>query len=104
MSADLDALLRPPDEAERWVFAIENCLHLIEDCRANEAALITTFAHALADADEDAAKYRAIKPPDLDRTLADIFTFLHGVHERYVTEREAARAARELLKRRDAAA
>lgn len=103
MSADLDALLRPPDDFERRMFAIEKALHLVEDCRVIERQLIRDLAHALADADKDGVKFRAIKPSDLGATIEDVYEFLHAMHERYVVERDAARAARELLDRRDSA-
>jgi len=99
MSTDLDALRRKPDDFERQMFAIEKALHLVEDCRSAERRLIRDLAHALADADADAVRYRGIRPPDLTATIEDVFVFLHALHERYVIEREAARAARELLDR-----
>ena len=104
MNADLDALLRKPDDFERRLFAIEKVLHLVEDCRLIERQLIRDLANALADADEDAVKYRGIKPPDLGATIEDSFEFLHKMHELYTAQCEGARAARELLDRRGAAA
>lgn len=100
MSADLDALMREPDDFEKRLFAIEKVLHLVEECRAAERGLIRDLARALAEEDEEyASRYRKMRPVDLSATLADAFQFLHDMHASYVTEREAAKAGRELYER-----
>jgi hypothetical protein len=102
VSTDLDALCRPPDDFERRLYQVEKLLAFIEDCRSTERQLIRDLAHELADAEllpEDAAQYRKAKPVDLAQILTDAHEFLHDMHARYVTEREAARAGRELYER-----
>ena len=103
VSTDLAALLRPADDFERQLYQIEKILDVIEEVLADERRLIRDLAHTALDEDdvEDAAALRKLRPANLAPVLTAAHEFLHVMHYLYTTQREGARAARELLARKE---